>query len=122
MTGGAYSLTSTWPEDSFDLLAGEPVVGGLRGEIRHHHCPNCLSWVFTRAPQLGPLVNVRTTMLDAPPREPPFIEVYTGEAMPYALTGAEHSFEQFPPMEQFRPLLAAFAERQAAFAKEESNP
>ena len=109
MTGGAYSLTSAWPECKFELLSGEPVLGGLRGETRHHHCPSCLSWVYTRAEQLGPLVNVRTTMLDHPPQEPPFIEVYTDEALPYALTGAVHSFEQFPPMEQFQPLLSEFA-------------
>jgi len=54
-------------------------------------------------------VNVRTTMLDDPPREPPFIEVYTDEALPYALTGAAHSFAQFPPMDQLQPLLASFA-------------
>jgi hypothetical protein len=109
MTGGPYSLTSTWPEEAFELLSGEPVLGGLRGEIRHHHCPDCLSWVYTRAPQLGPLVNVRTTMLDETPREPPFIEVYTSEGLPYAVTAAAHSFEQFPPMDQLQPLLASFA-------------
>ena len=109
MSGGAYSLTSTWPEGRFEMLSGEPVLGGLRGDIRHHHCPSCLSWVYTRAAQLGPLVNVRTTMLDDPPREPPFIEVYTDEALPYALTGAAHSFAQFPPMDQLQPLLASFA-------------
>jgi hypothetical protein len=62
---------------------------------------------------MGPFVNVRTTMLDTPSRNPPFIEVYTSEALPYALTGAAHSFEQFPPMDQFQPLLAAFASAQA---------
>ena len=109
MTGGAYSLTSTWPECKFKLLSGETVLGGLRGETNHYHCSSCFSWVYTRAEQIGPLVNVRTTMLDQPPREPPFIEVYTSEALPYALTGAAHSFEQCPPMEQFQPLLANFA-------------
>jgi hypothetical protein len=117
MTGGAYSLTSTWPEEAFELFSGEPVLGGLRGEIRHHHCSNCFSWVYTRASQLGPLVNVRTTMLDEPPREPPFIEVYTDEALPYALTGATHSFGQFPPIDQFQPLLADFASSVASQGK-----
>ena len=109
MTGGAYSLTSMYPDDRFELLSGEPVIGGMHGEIRHHHCPHCLSWVFTRAELLGNLVNVRTTMLDSPPQEPPFLEIFTSEALPWARIDARHSFPQFPPMDRFQPLLAEFA-------------
>jgi hypothetical protein len=108
MTGGAYSLTSTFPAEAFELLSGEPVIGGLHGEIRHHHCGHCLSWVFTRADMMGPFVNVRTTMLDQVPSEPPFIETYTSEALPWAVIGAPHSFPQFPPMERFQPLMAEY--------------
>jgi hypothetical protein len=109
MTGGAYSLTSTWPEDRFELLSGEPVIGGLHGDARHYHCAYCLSWVYTQADQLGPLVNVRTTMLDQPPQEVPFVEMYTSEALPWALIGAKHSFPEFPPTERFQPLIAEYA-------------
>ncbi|MBS0505445.1 MAG: GFA family protein [Proteobacteria bacterium] len=113
MTSSAFSLSSMYPLDRFEVLAGEPVIGGMHGEIRHYHCPYCLSWVFTRAELLGDLVNVRTTMLDSPPAEPPFIEIYTSEALPWALIGARHSFAQFPPMERFQPLIAEYAAHDA---------
>jgi hypothetical protein len=65
-------------------------------------------------------------MLDDTPREPPFIEVYTSEALPYATTGATHSFEQFPPMDQLQPLLASFASTRAtpprAITENQGNP
>ncbi len=109
MTGGAYSLGSMYPSARFELLAGEPVIGGMHGEIRHYHCPHCLSWVFTRAELMGDLMNVRTTMLDAPPSEQPFLEIFTSEALPWALIEARHSFPGFPPMDQFQPLLAEYA-------------
>src|SRR5215213_574415 len=48
MTASAYSLTLTLPADGFEVTKGEPVLGGLRGPVsHHHHCPDCLSWIFT---------------------------------------------------------------------------
>jgi hypothetical protein len=120
MSGGAYSVTSTWPEEAFELLSGEPVLGGLKGEIRHHHCPNCLSWVYTRAPQIGPFVNVRTTMLDAPPSEPPFLQCYLSEALPWARFEAAHSYEKFPAMEEWPTLLEQFAAARTVVTEETS--
>src|SRR3546814_4064747 len=75
MTGSAFSLTVTVPGEGFTVTKGEPVIGGLHGEVRHHHCPHCLSWVFTRPPE-GPMtfVNVRATMLDDPGWFVPFVE------------------------------------------------
>ena len=109
MTASAFSLSSAYPEDQFELLAGEPVIGGMHGEIRHYHCSHCLSWVFTRAEMMGPFVNLRTTMLDSPPAEPPFMELWTSEALPWAIIGAQCSFPQFPPMDQFQSLMAEYA-------------
>lgn len=56
-----------------------------------------------------PFVNVRATMLDDAHWFVPFIETCTSEALPWAKTGAMHSFAAFPPMEAFGPLLAEFA-------------
>ena len=39
----------------------------------------------------------------------PFIETFTSEMLPWAKTPAVHSFEKFPPMEDYPKLLAAFA-------------
>ena len=50
MTASAFSLTVTVPADGFEVTKGEPVLGGLRGPVsHHHHCPQCLTWIFTRA-------------------------------------------------------------------------
>jgi hypothetical protein len=64
MTASAYSLSSLYPSSSFEVTAGEPVIGGLRKETRHYFCPACLSWVFTRPEGLDAFVNVRATMLE----------------------------------------------------------
>jgi len=105
-------MSSCYLADRFEILSGEPVIGGLHGATRHFHCPRCLSWMFTRPEGLDHIVNIRTTLLDAPPTEPPFIETYTSTALPWAKTGAKNSFAEFPPMEAYEPLIAAFARRQ----------
>lgn len=57
------------------------------------------------------MVNVRATMFDDASSYEPFIETYTSEMLPWATTPAAHSFERFPPMEQFPFLLAEFAKQ-----------
>jgi hypothetical protein len=112
MTGGAFSLTSIHPSTSFEVTTGEPVIGGLRGPTAHHFfCPSCMSWLFTRPEGYDHIVNVRSTLFDQPRGEPPFIETYTSEKLPWAETGATHSFETFPSPEAFPELLAEFAAR-----------
>lgn len=113
MSASAYSTTAAIPRAGFALTRGETVIGGLHGErLRHRHCERCKSWVYTDfEPDMG-FVNVRATMLDDPSWFTPFIENYTSEALPWALVGSvTHSFEKFPSMEQYQPLLAEFAAR-----------
>lgn len=109
MSASAYSLTLMVPADGFEVTAGEPVIGGLHGQIRHHHCPRCLSWMFTRLPPPRAFVNVRTAMLDDPSPFPPFIESYTCERLPWARTPAVHSFEKFPGPDDYPRLIAEYA-------------
>jgi len=111
MTASAFSLTSCYVSGAFAVTQGETVIGGLHGPTHHHFCPHCMSWMFTRPEGMDEIVNVRTTLLDEPPREPPFLETYTSEALPWVQTGATHSFETFPPMEHYQALLAEFAGR-----------
>ncbi|QDZ00242.1 GFA family protein [Nitratireductor mangrovi] len=114
MTGSAYSLTAMVPADGFVVTAGEAVIGGLRGPVsRHHFCPSCMSWVFTRIAGMD-FVNVRPTMLDDPAGFEPFMETCTAERLPFAATGAVRSFEKFPPMEGIGALLRDYAEWAAA--------
>jgi hypothetical protein len=109
MTGSAFSLSSLFPSDSFEVTSGEPVIGGLRGATRHFFCPHCMSWLFTEIDGLAGFVNVRATMLDDARSYRPYVETFTSEMLPWAKTEAVHSFEKFPPQERFPELLGAFA-------------
>jgi hypothetical protein len=96
MAASAFSTTVVVPTDGLEVIAGEPVIGGL-------------SWVFTRiAPEQG-FTNVRGGALDDPSWFVPFVEVFTSEALPWAKTGARHSYPQFPGMEEYGPLVAEFS-------------
>jgi hypothetical protein len=110
MSASAFSTTVAVPTEGFEVIAGAPVIGGLHGkESRHHHCEWCKSWVFTRiVPEQG-FTNVRAGALDDPSWFVPFVEVYTSEALPWAKTGARHSYPQFPAMEEYGPLVAEFS-------------
>ena len=109
MTASAFSLSALYPSDSFEVIQGEPVIGGLHGATRHFFCPHCMSWLFTKPEGLDAFVNVRATMFDDTRDYTPFIETYTSEALPWAKTPAVHSFEKFPPMERYAELVEDFA-------------
>ncbi|MCB8819991.1 GFA family protein [Microvirga rosea] len=114
MTGSAFSLSALYPSAAFEIVEGDPVIGGLHGAARHFFCSHCLSWVFTRPEGTEDFVNVRGTMLDDARNFVPFIETYTSERLPWARTPAAFSFETFPPMDKYPELLAAFAQRAAS--------
>ena len=109
MSASAYSLSSAYPEEAFELVNGEPVIGGLHGATRHYFCPHCKSWMFTRPEGMDGLVNIRTTMFDRPDAAPPFIEFFRNEAFAWAQTGAVHSYATAPESGEFPALLAEFA-------------
>ena len=110
MTSSAFALTLTVPETGFDVLQGEPVVGGMHGpEIHHYHCDWCKSWAFTRQAAGMGFVNVRSVLLDHPAPAEPFVEVFTDEKLPWATTPAKHSFATMPAsMEEWGPLIAEY--------------
>lgn len=114
MTGGAYSASVAVPTSGFRVTRGTTALGGMHGErLRHEHCDHCKSWVYTHfEPDTG-FVNVRATMLDDLSWfTAPFVENYTSEALPWAIVPkAIHSYEKFPPMEDYPRLLAEFAAR-----------
>lgn len=111
MTASAFSLSIAVAADGFEVVQGEPVIGGLHGASRHHHCPHCKSWLFTRPERLETLVNFRASMLDDHGWFAPYVELCTSEAYPWAKTGAVHSFPNIPPDEVFGPLVAEYAQR-----------
>lgn len=110
MTGGAFALTSIYPRLAFEVTAGEAVLGGAHHpEARHYHCGECHSWVYTEPGGMDAFTNVRTSMLDEPPADPPFEESQTAEGCAWAKAGAKHSYERFPTMEDYERLMAEFA-------------
>ena len=113
MTASAYSVSGAWPAEKIQVIAGDPVIGGLHGATRHYFCGHCMSWMFTRPEGFDAFVNVRATLLETPPLDPPFLETYTSEALAWAKTGATHSFATFPPPESFEMLVTEFAQAHA---------
>jgi hypothetical protein len=49
MSASAFSLGAAIPSEGFEVIQGEPVIGGLHGANRHYFCAYCMSWIFTRA-------------------------------------------------------------------------
>ncbi len=108
MTGSAFSATLMMRADAFEVTKGPPVVGGLKGpEVHHMHCPDCMSWVFTTFGR--PIVNVRAVMMDDTSWIAPYAENWVTEKLPWAQTGARHSFPQFPPPDAREDLMRDYA-------------
>lgn len=116
MTASAFSLSAAIPSEGFSIASGEPVIGGLHGAARHYFCAHCMSWLFTRAEAMDWFVNIRPTMLDNPTGFDPYIETWTREKLAWATTKAIHSFEAFPPAEDYAGLMQAYAEQAKADA------
>jgi hypothetical protein len=109
LSASAYSLTIAVPSDGFAVTRGELVIGGLHGPHRQLYCPHCKNWMFTHPHGLDFFVNVRATMLDKHHWYAPFVEVFTSEKLPWAMTSAVHSFATQPDLEGYAPLVEAFA-------------
>lgn len=115
MTASAFSLSVMVPSAGFEVISGEPVIGGLHGpDVHHHFCPNCMSWLFTRAEGMDWFVNVRATLLDDDRWATPFMETFTSEKLAWVTTPAKHSFEGFPAPENYPALMQAYAAKAGA--------
>ena len=113
MSGSAYSLSAAIPTAGFAVTEGEPVVAGATPEAGHHFCPDCMTWMFTRPQGIDFFVNVRPTMLEETGWFSPFIETFTSEKLAWAATPAVHSYEKFPPIEDYERLLGDYAAHSA---------
>jgi hypothetical protein len=109
LTGGAYSLSLLIPISGFEVVAGEPVIGGMhRDELKHSFCPHCKNWLFTR-PEGQLFVNVRPTLLEDSSWVRPYAESGAQDKLPGVVSGAKHSYPEFPPPEDYAMLLEGFA-------------
>jgi hypothetical protein len=110
MSASAFSLTLTLPADGFEVVAGEPVLGGTHHPQQHHfHCPRCKSWVFTRAEGFDWFVNLRATMLDDHGWFAPFVDLWSREKLAWAETHAPRVYGTTPDMSEWEALMADFA-------------
>jgi hypothetical protein len=110
MSGSAFSLSSLYPLDRFEITQGETVLGGMKADVHHHHCPSCMSWLYTVGEAMPGLVNVRSSMLDDAGAHRPFVDAWLREALPWVSSGAERSFEQLPANDDVPELLQAYAQ------------
>ena len=111
MAASGFSLSALFPAESLQVTRGTPVIGGLHGPTQHQFCSHCLSWLFTRPADNPTIISVRSSLLDQPQRYAPFIETWIREKLPWATTGATHSFERFPDPQDYGTLIAQFAAR-----------
>ncbi|MCB1351104.1 MAG: GFA family protein [Rhodobacteraceae bacterium] len=110
MSSSAFSLTAMVPAQGFQVLAGDPVAGGLRGpELDHRFCPDCMSWIFTRIHGWDEMVNVRPVMFEDLRWAEPFLETMAAEKLPWVNLPVRRSYAGFPPEADFPDLLAQFA-------------
>lgn len=110
LTASGFSLSTVVPSDGFAVTQGEPAIGGLHGVNKHYFCSYCMSWLFTRPDGMDWIVNFRSTLLDDTGGfSTPFIETFTAEKLPWAATPAVHSFEGFPALDEYGPLIEKFA-------------
>jgi hypothetical protein len=92
MSSSAYSLSAAIPSHAFEVIQGEPVIGGLHGATKHYFCGHCMTWMFTRPDGIDFFVNLRPTLLDDPSWFVPYMETWTSEKLPWATTPAvEHA-------------------------------
>ena len=108
MSSSAYSLSAAIPSDGFEVIEGEPVVGGLHGPAKHYFCEYCMTWMFTRPDGIDFFVNLRPTMLDDPTWFSPFVETWTSEKLPWVATPAKHSYAALPAMDEYQGLIGEY--------------
>ncbi|UVC09494.1 GFA family protein [Rhizobium sp. TH2] len=109
MSASAFSLSAAIPTEGFEVIEGEPVIGGLHGASKHYFCEYCMTWMFTRPEGVDFFVNVRTTMLATPEAFAPYVETFTSEKLPWATTPAEHSYPTYPEMDVYERLMKGYA-------------
>ena len=114
LSASAFSLTAMVPAQGFEVIEGKPQIGALHGASKYYYCPKCLNWLYT-APASSPFINIRSSMFDVPLWSTPFIESFVSERLPWATTSARHSFEKFPPPDQYGRLMEEYAAWSASF-------
>ena len=118
MSASAFSLSSVYDADRFEVTEGEPVLGGLMGATRHFFCPSCMTWLFTRPEGMDDFINIRSTMFEDAAAHRPYMDAHRRETLPGVDTGAVERFDTVPEEDLFGPLIAAYAQWSGATQEE----
>ena len=111
MSASAFSLTAMVPAAGFSVTKGNTRRGGLgEGQLDHEFCPDCMTWMFTRIEGVDDFLNVRAALFDDTAWFTPFIETMTQEKLAWVSLPARHSFEGFPPVEEYQALMAEYGQ------------
>ena len=109
LTSGPYSLTLMLPKSGF-AIEGETEIGALhKADMQHHFCAFCKNWVYSDGERIPGLVNFRSTMLEDASWVAPFVESNVASRLPGVVSGAKHSYTEFPPPEDYQVLMDGFA-------------
>ena len=108
MSASAFSLSSLYSAERFEVTSGTPERGGLGTGPTHMFCSSCMTWLYTVPEGMDDFVNVRSTMFDDAGEHRPFIETYRSEGLAWANSGAARSYETEPEYSEFGELIAAY--------------
>ena len=111
-SASAYSLSAMFPSDGF-ACTGDLIIGG-RGspERTHYFCKSCMGFVFSRITGADHRINLRISVLDDAAEFEPFVELMTGEKLPWASVPAVHSYTSYPEsVEDLQMLMDAYSRR-----------
>ncbi len=109
MSASAFSLSSLYPAEAFEVVQGETVRGGLKTGPNHSFCPSCMSWLYTVPEGMDAFINVRSTLFERAREHRPYMETYRVEGLEWAETGAPRRYETVPGDEEFGELMAGYA-------------
>ena len=108
LTSAPFSISLAIPTGGYEIT-GELERGGLHGDHEQLYCGHCKNWIITKPAGLDWFANIRATVLDDHAWFVPYLETMTSEKLPWATTAAKHSFEGFPGLEEYAPLVESFA-------------
>ena len=110
MSASAFSLSSLYPAERFDVVRGAPERGGLRTGPTHMFCGFCMTWLYTVPEGMDDFVNGRSSLFDDAAEHRPFIETHRAEALAWAPSGAARTYDTVPEDAEFGELIAAYGE------------
>ena len=109
MSASAFSLSSLYPAERFELTEGETVRGGRKSGPNHRFCASCMSWLFTIPEKLTDFVNVRSSTLDDAAAHRPFVDMFLSEGFEWVATGAPRRYDTAPEQADFPAVMAAYS-------------